>query len=45
MTLYHYIAETSACREGRFVTLDEMRALPLPTAMRAAREQAEKLLG
>ena len=24
---------------------DEMRALPLPTAMRAAREQAERLLG
>ena len=45
MTLYHYIAQTLACREGRFVTLDEMRALPLPTAMRAAREQAEKLLG
>ena len=45
MTLYHYIAQTPACREGRFVTLDEMRALPLPTAMRAAREQAEKLLG
>ncbi|MBQ6961637.1 MAG: A/G-specific adenine glycosylase [Clostridia bacterium] len=45
MTLYHYIAETPACREGRFVTLGEMRALPLPTAMRAAREQAERLLG
>ena len=45
MTLYHYIAEAPACREGRFVTLDEMRALPLPTAMRAAKEQAEKLLG
>ena len=44
MTLYHYAAETSDCREGRFVTLSEMRALPLPTAMRAAREQAEKLL-
>ena len=45
MTLYHYIAENPACREGRFVTLSEMRALPLPTAMRAARERAEKLLG
>ena len=44
MTLYHYIAETPACREGRFVTLSEMRALPLPTAMRAAKERAEKLL-
>lgn len=45
MTLYHYRAETAECREGRFVSLEEMRALPLPTAMRAAREQAEKLLG
>ena len=44
MTLYHFAAETPACREGRFVTLAEMQALPLPTAMRAAREQAEKLL-
>ena len=45
MTLYHFAAENADCREGRFVTLDEMRALPLPTAMRAAKEQAEKLLG
>ena len=44
MTLYHYAAETADCREGRFVSLEEMRALPLPTAMRAAREQAENLL-
>ena len=44
MTLYHYAAETTECREGRFVSLEEMRALPLPTAMRAAREQAENLL-
>ena len=44
MTLYHYEAETTDCREGRFVTLNEMRALPLPTAMRAAKAQAEKLL-
>ena len=44
MTLYHYLAEIPACREGRFVTLLEMRALPLPTAMRAAKEQAERLL-
>lgn len=45
MSLYHYISESTVCREGRFVTLSEMRALPLPTAMRAAKEQAEKLLG
>ena len=44
MTLYHYEAETTACREGRFVTLSEMLALPLPTAMRAARDQALRLL-
>lgn len=44
MTLYHFTAESAGCREGRFVTLDEMRALPLPTAMRAAKEWAEKLL-
>ncbi len=44
MTLCHYAAENTDCREGRFVTLSEMRALPLPTAMRAAKEQAEKLL-
>ncbi len=44
MTLCRWAAETADCREGRFVTLREMRALPLPTAMRAAREQAERLL-
>ena len=44
MTLYHYIAETTECREGRFVSLEEMRALPLPTAMRAAKTQAKRLL-
>ena len=44
MTLYHWLAENDGCREGKFFTLDEMRALPLPTAMRAAKEQAEKLL-
>ena len=43
MTLYRYIAETTDCRDGRFVTLEEMRALPLPTAMRAAKVQAEKI--
>ncbi len=44
MTLYRYAAENADCREGRFVTLREMRALPMPTAMRAAREKAERLL-
>ena len=44
MTLYHFEAENEDCREGRFVTLDEMMALPMPTAMKAAREQAVRLL-
>ena len=44
MTLYHYLAEKTDCREGKFFTLDEMRALPLPTAMRAAKERAERLI-
>lgn len=44
MTLYHFSADTVSCREGRFVTLREMRALPIPTAMRAAREQASRIL-
>ncbi len=44
MTLYHYYAESARCREGQFFTLEEMHALPLPTAMRTAKEQAEKLL-
>ena len=44
MTLYHYEAASAECREGRFVTLNEMNALPIPTAMKAAKEQAAKLL-
>ena len=44
MTLYHYEAASAECREGRFVTLDEMNALPIPTAMKAAKEQAVILL-
>lgn len=44
MTVYHYQAERADCREGRFVTLEEMRALPIPTAMRAAKEWAAELL-
>ena len=44
MTLHHLTAEEENCREGAFVTLSQMHALPLPTAMRAAREQAEELL-
>ncbi|MBR0409258.1 MAG: A/G-specific adenine glycosylase [Clostridia bacterium] len=44
MTLYHYEAESADCKEGRFVTLPEMLALPIPTAMKAAKEQAIRLL-
>ena len=44
MTLYHFEAASAECREGRFVTLNEMNALPIPTAMKAAKEQAAKLL-
>ena len=44
MTLLHYEAESTACRAGRFVTLGEMEALPLPTAMRAAKARAAALL-
>ena len=44
MTVYHYEAESADCREGRFVTLSEMNALPVPTAMRAAKKWAAELL-
>ena len=44
MHLFHYEAEETRCREGRFVTLREMTALPIPTAMKAAREQVVRLL-
>ena len=44
MTLFHYQAESADCREGRFMTLREMLALPIPTAMRAARREAVRLL-
>ena len=44
MTLYHFEAETTACGEGQFFTLREMRSLPMPTAMKAARERASAFL-
>ena len=44
MALYHYEAEATACKEGRFVTLWDMLSLPVPTAMKAAKEQAVRLL-
>ncbi len=44
MTLYRYEAEAPDCREGQFLPLRDMLSLPMPTAMRAAREQAVRLL-
>ena len=44
MAVYHFLAESLSCREGRFFTRKEMEALPIPTAMRFAREQAVSLL-
>ena len=44
MTVYHFEADSTNCKEGRFVSLPEMLSLPMPTAMRFAREQALKLL-
>ncbi|MBQ9265076.1 MAG: A/G-specific adenine glycosylase [Clostridia bacterium] len=44
MTIYHYEAERPESREGRFVSLAEMNALPLPTAIRSAKEHAVRLL-
>ena len=44
MTIHLLTAEEPACREGQFVSLREMDALPMPTAVRSAREQARTLL-
>ena len=44
MTVYHFEADAPQCRAGRFVTLPEMLALPMPTAMRTARNHAQALL-
>ena len=44
MTLCHFRAETTDCREGKFVSADEMALLPIPTAMRTAKEKALALL-
>lgn len=44
MTVYHYIAKEQTAREGRWVSLGEMNALPLPTAVRAAKNWAAGLL-
>ncbi len=45
MALHHYISETCTPLPGsRWVTLGEMEALPLPTAMRVAKQCARDLL-
>ena len=44
MTVYHYIAQEQTAREGRWASLAEMNALPLPTAIRAAKSWAAGLL-
>ncbi|MDO5326144.1 MAG: A/G-specific adenine glycosylase [Clostridia bacterium] len=44
MTVYHFETDSMNCREGRFVSLPEMLSLPMPTAMRTAREWALRLL-
>lgn len=44
MTIFHCETDGADCKTGRFVSLREMDALPMPTAMRAARLQAERLL-
>ena len=44
MTLYRCQAADFSCKAGQYVSLAQMNALPLPTAMRAAREKAAELL-
>lgn len=44
MTVYHYLAEGLDAREGRWASLAEMNSLPLPTAIRAAKNWAVELL-
>ena len=45
MNIYHYIvAEQPEIRSCRWVDADELAALPLPTAMKKARQAARSLL-
>ena len=44
MMLYHFEAESANTRDSQFFSQAEMLALPLPTAMRAAKEHALRLL-
>ena len=44
MKLYHFTAAEPRAREGVWANRQEIAALPLPTAMRAARARAEEIL-
>gem|GEM_PF-145682 len=44
MTIRHFEASSAECRQGRFVTFADMQALPMPTAMRAAKSLAGLLI-
>ena len=44
MEIYHVQALSGDCKKGRFLSLRDMEALPIPTAMRAARAFAVSLL-
>jgi A/G-specific adenine glycosylase len=46
MRLMHFVAsEATPVKDHSWVDLQELEALPFPTAMKAARREAEKLLG
>ena len=44
MQIYHYIADAPQAKDGKWVHLSQMDALPLPTAICVAREKARQLL-
>lgn len=44
MKIYHYLAQNPSSREGKWASLQEMNVLPLPTAIRVAKERAFQLL-
>ena len=44
MQVYHYLAREPLSKEGEWVSLSGMQALPLPTAVKGAKGWAEELL-
>lgn len=44
MKIYHFRAEAMKSKEGQWASLADMQSLPLPTAVKAAKMQAEMLL-